>query len=329
MPKRIGNLFESTFTLEKLYEAYLVARKGKRNTTAVFEFETDLGYNLKNLYDELHNGTYQPKPYRQFTIKEPKTRLISAPSFRDVVVQHAIYAVINPIFDKTFIHDNYGCRLNKGTHKASSQAQQYLRKSSKDMYFMQLDIRKFYYSIDRSILKQLLAKKIKDTRFLNLLVKFSDHGEPIGIPIGNLLSQLYALVYLHELDNYVKRVLKIKYYVRYVDDFILFNLSKEECYKILHDIENFLKISLKLSLSRYTIAKISKGVNFVGFRTWRNVKFVRKHSLYKFSVSLKNEDVVSLQSILGNAKHSSSYKHLCSRLLNESPHIYSKLVLRS
>jgi retron-type reverse transcriptase len=123
MPKRYGHLFDKTFTLEALYAAYYRARRGKRKTLAVLRFEATLGANLQALHDELHAGTYAPQPYRHFIITEPKPRQISAPAFRDVVVQHAIYAVINPIFDAGFIHDNYGCRTLKGTHRASDAAQ--------------------------------------------------------------------------------------------------------------------------------------------------------------------------------------------------------------
>ena len=328
MPKRHGNLFDQTFTLEALFAAYQRARRGKRKTLSVLRFEQALGYNLQQLHDELHSGSYQPMPYRHFMITEPKPRQISAPAFRDVVVQHAIYATINPIFDQGFIHDNYGCRTGKGTHRASDRAQQYLRQSAADSFSLQLDIRRFYYRIDRARLIAQMERKIKDPRLLALMAAFTDHGEPTGIPIGNLLSQLYALIYLNPLDHYLKRELKVNKYVRYVDDFILFDIpSRESAHQLLTAIQAFLHTELGLELSRYTLAPTRRGVNFVGFRTWRRRRFVRKHSLRRFSRSLVRGDTHSLQSILGNAKRSASHTHLARRARVERPDLVHRLVM--
>lgn len=328
MPKRHGNLFAKAFTLEALFAAYQRARRGKRKTLPVMRFEQNLGANLQQLHDELHSGSYRPSAYRHFIISEPKPRRISAPAFRDVVVQHAIYALINPIFDAGFIHDSYGCRTDKGTHKASDAAQQYLRQSRPDSFTLQLDIRRFYYRIDRAKLISLMQRKIKDQRFLALMAAFTDHGEPVGVPIGNLLSQLYALIYLDPLDQFIKRELKVKRYVRYVDDFILFDLTdRAEAQRLLGEIKGFLQRELGLSLSRYTIAPVKRGVNFVGFRTWRTRRFVRKHSLHHFSRSLRRGDTQSLQSILGNARRSASHSHLRRRAHHERPDISHRLVM--
>lgn len=320
MPKRHGNLFAKTFTMLALFEAYYRARKGKRKTLSVAKFEANLGANLQQLHDELHAGTYAPQPYRHFIITEPKPRQISAPAFRDVVVQHAIYAVINPIFDAGFVHDNFGCRAGKGGHRASDAAQQFLRASSDDEVSLQLDIRKFYYRIDRSTLRQLVERKIKDARYVDLMMVFADHGGERGVPIGNLLSQLYALIYLNPLDHFIKRDLKCSNYVRYVDDFIVFGLRcRESAIALRRKIEAFLAETLGLELSRWTIAPTRRGVNFVGFRTWRSKRFVRKHSLHRFSRSLRRGDVPSLNSIIGNALRTSTLAHFCRRICAERP----------
>ena len=216
--KRIGYLFEKAFTKENLYAAFIDARKGKRVKRATLKFEVNLGAEIESLYSELHNGTYKPRAYSQFYVYEPKKRLINAPFFRDLVVQHAIYRVIYPIFDKTFIDTSYACRKGGGTHKASRYTQKEMRKYSGDLYFVKLDIKKFFYSIDRDILRVMFEKKIKDTRFVDLMCEFTEMNTDKGIPIGNLLSQLYALIYLNPLDHFVKRELKVKSYVRYVDD---------------------------------------------------------------------------------------------------------------
>ena len=327
MPKRHGQLFDKSFTLDALYAAYHRARRGKRKTLSVAKFEANLGANLQALHDDLHDGSYAPQPYRNFMIMEPKPRQISAPAFRDVVVQHAIYAVINPIFDAGFIHDNYGCRVGKGTHRASDAAQRYLRQSPEGSSTLQLDIRKFYYTIDRTVLRGLLARKIKDSRYLDLMMAFADHGEPAGIPIGNLLSQLYALIYLDPLDHFIKRELKVARYVRYVDDFILFGLTRDEATACRHAIADFLRTRLGLTFSRWTLAPIKRGVNFVGFRTWRKRRFVRKHSLYSFRKALRRGDVQSINSILGNARRTASHAHFCRRAHNERPDLIHQLAL--
>lgn len=326
MPKRLGNLYPQCFTMESLYSAYERARQGKRKTRSVMLFERDLGANLNALYDELSNGGYRPQPYKTFMVTEPKPRKICAPAFRDVVVQHAIYRVINPIFDRGFVADSYGCRVAKGTHRASDRTQWCLRHSAGDSYVLQLDIRKFYYNIDRGILRQQIERKIKDSRLVDLMMLFADDGVSAkGVPIGNLLSQLYALVYLDQMDHFIKRELKAVMYVRYVDDFILFNLTRIEAVALRLRIEGWLAENLRLELSHWTIQPTRRGVNFVGFRTWRSTRYVRKHSLYRFSKSLRKGDVASLNSIIGNARKTSSLAHFRQRATSERPDIIGKL----
>lgn len=325
MPKRINHLYEQMCTPEALYAAYLCGRRGKRASLSVGRFEQNAGAELHKLLLELQGGSYTPKPYRRFWVYEPKPRIIAAPAFRDVVVQHAIYALIYPIFDKTFIHDSYGCRKEKGTHRAADQAQRYLRQCAPDDYLLQLDIRKFYYTIDRSILMQLMRDKIKDKRMLELIKLFVNDEGDRGIPIGNLLSQLFALIYLNKLDHFVKRELKIKRYVRYVDDFVVFGLAKDEALVLRDTITKWLQENLKLELSRWTIQRIKRGLNFVGFRTWQQTRMVRKHSLHNFGKALRASNLSSLISIIGNAKRSASYNHFRQRILSEAPQLLLQL----
>lgn len=325
MPKRHGNLFNDMFSLDSLHNAYLKARKRKRKKASIAAFERNLGANLQRLHDELHSGTYQPRPYKTFEVFEPKRRVIYAPHFRDVVVQHAMYAVLYPIMDSTFCHESYGCRVDKGTHKAADRAQQFLRQSGPDSYVLQIDIRKFFYRIDRSILMQLWAKKIKDQRVLALIADFADYPEPAGIPIGNLLSQLDALVYLNPFDHFVKRELKVAKYVRYVDDSIMFDLTQQQARDMLERIQTWLAENLRLELSKWSIHKTMRGVNFVGFRTWRKTRFVRKHSLCNFSKALRRGRVDSLVSSFGNALHSASARHMAKRLSAERPDLLPQL----
>lgn len=313
MPKRHGNLFASMFTLDALYQAYLKARRRKRDKAAVANFERNLGANLQKLHDELHAGTYRPRPYKTFEVFEPKRRVIYAPHFRDVVVQHAMYAVLYPIMDATFCHDSWGCRVGKGTHGAADRAQQHLRHSRPDGYLLQMDIRKFFYRIDRTVLASLWARKIKDAKVLQLLEGFAQYPDGAGIPIGNLLSQLGALVYLNPLDQFIKRELGIRRYVRYVDDFILFDLDRDQAHALRERIEAWLAENLRLELSCWTVQPVRRGLNFVGFRTWRKTRFIRKHSLCNFSRALRRGRAASVVSSLGHARNTASFKHMARR----------------
>lgn len=325
---RYNNLFDVAFSLDNLEDALLDAAKGKRNKPAYFAFDRHRVANLQRLHKSLHDGTYMPKPYKEFMVYEPKPRRIFAPHFADLVVQHAIYRVIYHIFDATFIHQSYGCRIGKGTHKASDYAQEALRSSKPDNYTLKLDVRKFFYRIDRKVLRKLLERKIKDKRLIAVMLLFCDFGEPVGIPIGNLLSQLYALIYLNPLDQYVKRELKVKLYCRYVDDFILFNLSKEEALSYLTLIQTFLDKELHLELSRWTLAKTTRGVNFVGYRTWASKRFIRKHSLHTFRKRVAEGGLQAIISILGHAKQTHSHCHLIRYLKEHNYGLYCKLPKR-
>lgn len=311
--KRYGNLFDKVFTEDSLFEAYLVARKGKRNKKACFEFEKDLTQNLSQLHREITVGIYLPRPYHRFIVFEPKERMIKAPAFRDCVVQHAIYKVIYPIFDKVFIRQSFACRKGKGTHKASEYVQNCMRKCDPEDYIVQMDIRKFFASIDHKVLKFQVERKIKDKKLIDIMMLFVKHND-IGIPIGNLLSQIYANIYLNDLDHYCKRKLKIKYYARYVDDFVFVGIKTLVAVrKYLENVIVFIKM-LKLSLSKGIFFKVKTGINYVGYRTWQKTKLIRKHSLYKFSCALKKDNQKIINSILGHALYSGSYKHLLRRL---------------
>jgi len=325
--KRVGNLFEKAFIIENLHLAFLDARKGKRNKRATLKFEVNLGGELNTLHYELMSGTYKPREYSQFYVYEPKKRLINAPAFRDLVVQHAIYRVIYSIFDKTFIDTSYACRKGYGTHKASEYTQREMRKYDGDLYFVKLDIRKFFYSIDRNILRKLFEKKIKDKNFLDIMCEFAEMNTERGIPIGNLLSQIYALIYLNPLDHFVKRELKIKSYVRYVDDFVLIGLTLDEAKKSKELCEKFVQDKLNLELSHWHIQKIKRGINFVGYRTWKSIKFVRKHSIYKMKKSIKKAKVESIISLIGHAKNTGTIPYY-KRLLIEFE-FFNKLPQRS
>ena len=326
--KRYGNLFDQCFSIENLFQAYLIARKGKRKKRACFEFEKNLGVNLTKLREEILTDKYKPRPYFKFVVHEPKQRIIQAPAFRDVIVQHAIYKIIYPIFDQTFIDTNFACRKNKGTHKCADYVQQSMRQCSNDNYILHLDIKKFYYSIDHDILFALVKRKIKDLQLLKILDLFIHYDEKLGIPIGNLLSQLFASIYLNPIDHWIKRQLKIQYYTRYVDDMVLIGLTRVQAKQFKYQIEKFIQQNLNLTLSKSSMSLIKKGLNFVGYRTWRAKRFVRKHSIYKFNKILKQNKIINLTSALACALNTSTFSYYLRKINKENPKLLALSIVR-
>ena len=327
-PKRIGFLFEVAFTRENLLQAYKTARIDKRDKPGCIRFEMRLGAEIDALYQELHSDRYQPKPMITFSVFERnKERKIYAPHFRDLVVQHAIYKVIYPIFNRGFIDQSFACRKGKGTHKAADYVQKAMRKHDGDRYYVKLDIRKFFYSIDRTVLRAQIERKIKDRRFVDVMMRFASMDTPTGIPIGNLLSQTYALIALSGLDHFAKRTLKARHYARYMDDFIAIGLTLDDAVRFKRKAEAFVDGRLNLGLSHWTLAKIKRGINFVGYRTWRSVRFVRKHSVLNFKRAVKLGNINSITSLLGHAKHTASLVFF-AKYLRFKP-IFNQLPLRS
>jgi hypothetical protein len=322
--KRIGFLYERAFTPHALLAAFHAAARHKHGKRACFNFEKHLAGNLDALHRELADGSYKPRPYYSFMVYEPKPRRIYAPAFRDLVVQHAIYAVAGPIFDRGFIDQSFACRSGMGTHKAADYAQAALQASPRDSYTLKLDIRKFFYRIDRDILRGMVERKVKDRRFVDTMMLFADHGEPVGIPIGNLLSQLYALIYLNPLDQFIKRDLGITRYARYVDDFILFGLTREALIACKARIVEFISV-LHLELSKFTLARVSRGINFVGYRTWSGRRFIRRHSVFNFRKAVRRGVLECAVSIMGHARRTHSLRHLLNYLKEHSHALYCQL----
>ncbi|NOX40503.1 MAG: RNA-directed DNA polymerase [Alphaproteobacteria bacterium] len=326
--RRFGGIYDEIFTVDRLYQGYLDARKTKRSRRGCFEFERHLGANLHRLHDELMAADYHPQPYYRFVIYEPKKRTIYAPAFRDCVVQHAIYRRVYPLFDATFIDTSFACRIGKGTHACADYVQAAMRRHDGDDYTLHLDVRKFFYSIDRAVLRALVAQKIKDKRLVDCMMMFAEYDDPVGVPIGNLLSQLYALIYLNPVDQFIKRDLKIRHYARYVDDMLLIGLTRAECDAARERITEFLSNRLHLSLSWTRTQKIKRGVNFVGYRTWRSKRFIRKHSLYKFRRAVGKSSLEGVVSALGHAARTQSLNHMV-RYIQEKNHALYRQIPKS
>jgi hypothetical protein len=206
--------------------------------------------------------------------------------------------------------------------------QRSLRECPPDSYTLKLDIRKFFYSIDREVLRRLIERKLKDRRLVDMMMLYAVMDAPVGIPIGNLLSQLYALIYLNPLDHFVKRVLKVRRHVRYVDDFVLVGLTRSQCVEYRSRIVQFLRDELHLELSKSTIAIVAKGVNFVGYRTWRSRRFIRKYSLYKFRRMVHRGKQSAIISLLGHAKRTQSIPYMLN-LIKETPNAQNLRIPKS
>lgn len=323
--KRIGNLYDKVICVESLYQGYYEARKRKRVTSACHRFERRLGAQIQSLHETLADGSYKPKPYHEFMVFEPKPRRICAPAFRDRVVQHAIYNAIRPVFDRAFIEQSFACRVGKGTHSAADYVQSALQKIPRDSYVVQLDIRRYYYSIDRGILRGLIERKIKDSRLVDLIMLFATTSETVGVPIGNLLAQLFGLIYLNPLDHFIKRSLKLAHYARYVDDFVLMGLTLDQARSFKQRIEQFLDEELHLQLSKSSTYRACKGINFVGFRTWASKRFVRKRALYIFRKSVERGQRESIVSSLGHARKTASRRSMLGYIKEHNHELYRQL----
>jgi len=294
-------MYERICAFDNLYAAYLAARKGKRAHPDVAAFEFNAEAELIQLRDDLLARAYLPGAYRTFAIHEPKRRLISAAPFRDRVVHHALVRVIEPIFERRFIGDSYANRFGKGTHRALERCTQCLRRFK---YVMPLDVVQFFPSIDQAILRRILARAIPDRDALALIDAILRSGigvlsdvydmvwfpgddasaafRPRGLPIGNLTSQFWANVYLNELDQFVKRRLGVKGYIRYVDDILVFDDDQRRLRDGHAEMVAFLStLRLILHQRQPQPRPVGEGIPFLGFTvfpTHRRLK--RRKAVY-------------------------------------------------
>jgi len=290
-------LWQELCSYGNLFLAYKKARKHKTLRHYVIEFEEDLKENLLLLQSELLLHCYKPKPLVNFIVRDPKTRKISKSDFRDRVVHHALCNIIEPIFEKTFIYDSYANRKDKGTLKALQRFDYFKRKVSRNntlkRYILKADIKKYFENIDHKILMGAIKKRIKDQRILWLIKQIlANHILPKegkkGMPLGNLTSQFFANVYLNELDYFVKHKLKVNYYIRYVDDFVILGNNKWNLEACKSEINNFLKASLKIELhpDKSKISLVMQGTTFLGFKIFYYHKLLKKSNIRKFRINL-------------------------------------------
>ena len=265
--RRHGQLYERFASFANLQAAYRKARRGTRRNAATASYFFHLETELLALQEELMEMRYTPGPYRYFQIHDPKTRTISVAPFRDRVVHHALVNVLEPVYERTFIHDSYATRKGKGTHAAIAQAQRYLDQTG---WFLKTDVDKYFDSIRQDVLLALLERKIKDRRLLEITRRIIGNGGSggLGLPIGNLTSQFFANVYLHPLDMFIQQELGVRHYIGYMDDFVLFSKDKEVLKAHRSAVTGFLEhqLGLRLKPGATFLNQASNGLTFLGRR---------------------------------------------------------------
>jgi RNA-directed DNA polymerase len=294
------------FTISKLIRAYLSCRRRKRKTVNALMFEQGLEKNFLQLKKELENRLYRPSRSLCFVVTYPKIREIFAADFSDRIIHHLLVNEIGPYFEKSFIYNSFACRKGKGTHTALKKLQQSLneitRNQAKKAFYIKLDIKSFFTCIDKKILYRIISAEIAKIKtgqnwkeeiyyllrtiiFHNPTKNYVIKGERAllrdvpyqkslfnapcgkGLPIGNLTSQFFANVYLNELDQFIKRRLKVKYYFRYVDDLILLSESSDQLWRWREKIDFFLKEILRLELhpDKDKYGPVYRGIDFIGY----------------------------------------------------------------
>jgi len=338
---------ESIFSFQNIYRCYLDCRRKKRNTYNALRFEINAEENILKLEHELKDYKYQPSRSILFAARKPKLREIFAADFRDRVVHHILVNELEKIWEPIFIYDSYANRDQKGTHKAVIRLQSFLRKITKNghvrSYYLQLDIKDFFVSINKNILFNLIKAKVSDPEILWLtrVILFWDCSTsyvrrgpkqllseiPVnkslfnkdnlrGLPIGNLTSQFFANLFLNELDQFIKHQLKVKYYIRYVDDFALLSRDKEELLHWKKEIKNFLseRLNLQLHPRRQKLQPVSNGIDFLGYIIRHNYILVRRRVINNLKAKIKElknypqQLKDSIASYLGHFKHAANYR---------------------
>lgn len=346
-----ANVCQEIFSYGNIHRSYLKCRRNKRNSTNALRFEVRAEENILKLETSLNQKTYHPSRCILFTAQKPKMREIFASSFPDRVVHHVLIEQLTKTWEPIFIHDSYACRNGKGTHKALVRLQGFLRQITQNgnvrAHYLQLDIKDFFMSIDKEILFGLVAKKITDPQVLWLAkeIIFYDctsnyiqcgdlamhrqippnktlfgKNNKQGLPIGNLTSQYLANIYMNELDQFVKHILKVKYYIRYVDDFVILGHGPEELQVFRNKISAFLLDRLKLTLHprRHKLLPVSTGIDFLGYIVRPGYVLVRRRVVNNLKsriqqfVTSSDKDFPALQNVVasyhGHFKWANSYK---------------------
>ena len=310
--------YKDIISTENMLLAWKEFLVGKKNKQDVQEFSLRVMDNILQIIQELATKSYSHGSYQAFNISDPKPRNIHKASVRDRLLHHALYRKLYPFFDRTFIADSYSCRVGKGTHKAMNRFHSFFRKVSRNntrtCWVLKCDIRKFFASVDHMVLASILKLYIPDEDILWLLGKitssFHSHREGVGLPLGNLTSQLLVNIFMNEFDQWMKHNLGAQYYIRYADDFVILHENKEYLQTLVPKMHVFLKGRLKLSLhpDKLFIKTFSSGVDFLGWIHFPHHRILRtttkRKMMRRIKVDRRNEVV---QSYLGLLSHGDGF----------------------
>lgn len=314
--KRSGNLFDKITEMDNIRLADAIARKGKLKQPGVIAHDLRQEENLAEIQSMLLNNTYCTSPYTVFKIYEPKEREIyRLPYYPDRIVHHAIMNVLEPVFVAMFTTDTYSCLKGRGIHGAANAVKKAFRDKDGTQYFLKMDIRKFYPSVDHTILKLLLRRKFKDARLLALLDEIIDSAP--GLPIGNYLSQYLSNFYLTGFDHWLKEVKGVRYYFRYADDMVILSHSKDQLHDLRRDIADYLAQHLNLQLKpNWRVAPVvAQGLDFVGYVFYHTHTLARKTIKQNFARAVaRGRPPESLASYMGWMAHCNS-KNLINKIL--------------
>ena len=313
-----SHAYEHIISAENLLAAWQEFVAGKRRRKDVQEFERDLMENILALHRDLATRTYTHSAYQTFNISDTKPRIIHKATVRDRLVHHALYRVLYPFFDRMFIADSYSCRIGKGTHRAMNRFREFghivSKNNTRTCWVLKCDIRKFFASIDHGVLLAILKRSIPDQDIMGLLERvirsFASTASGKGLPLGNLTSQLFANIYMNELDQFAKHKLKARYYVRYADDFVFLSADRRVPKSMLALIDGFLCEKLKFALhpQKVFIKTLASGIDFLGWTHFPDHRVLRtstKKRMIRRIAATDKEEV--LQSYLGLLSHGNTH----------------------
>lgn len=329
-------MYDKLCSIENLSLAFKKAKRGKTKRRYIKRFQKKLESNLLKLRDELINQVYVPCPLKTFVLRDPKTRKISKSAYRDRVIHHALCNIIVQDFEKVFTYDSHANRIGKGTLKAIERFDKFKvkvsRNNTRKCFILKADIKHYFGEVDHNILIKIIKREIKDERIIWLVKQIlSTNKNTKGMPLGNLTSQFFANLYLNELDQFVKHKLKAKYYIRYVDDFVILHESKEKLEKWKIEINNFLKEKLKLELhpSKSNVLRLNSGINFLGFRIFYKYKLIRKSNLRNFEKKFNRLRILFDEGIIGREKVLQSLEGWLAYCSHANTHKYRKHLIRN
>lgn len=319
MKIQLSHNFEDIISVDNLLEAWNEFVRCKRCKRDVQEFSISLMDNIFELHSGLANCTYRHSGYYAFHILDPKPRDIHKASVRDRLLHHAAHRILYPFFDKTFIADSYSCRIEKGAHAALNRFRRFAyavsKNNTKTCWILKCDIRRFFASVDHDTLKRILAENIPDKNILWLLGEiigsFSSTRPGIGLPLGNLTSQLLVNIYMNEFDKFVKHDLRVKYYIRYADDFVIFSENKKELGVLVSAMEKFLseKLLLNLHPQKVFIKTLFSGVDFLGWAHFPDHRVLRTATKRRMIKNVRIEEKErTVNSYLGLLRYGNAHK---------------------